>query len=88
MLSLLIAQFHVLTPTQCGPILSHDDLHRGDDLLGHRRGHGGGVQGAVRVVAQIVDQLLKEKFLNNVVTLVIKIQTEAAYYKHQTMNSK
>lgn len=42
----------------------------------------------MRVVAQIVDQLLKEKFLNNVVTLVTKIQTEAAYYKHQTMNSK
>lgn len=63
MLSLLIAQFHVLTPTQCGPILSHDDLHRGDDLLGHRRRHGGGIQGAVRVAAQVVDQLLKREIL-------------------------
>lgn len=44
--------------TQCGPIVSHDDLHRGDYLLGHRRGHGGGVQGTVRVAPQVVNQLL------------------------------
>lgn len=48
-------------PTQCGPVFSHDDLHRGDYLLGHRGGHGGGVQGTVRVAPQVVDQLLTEK---------------------------
>lgn len=45
-------------PTQCGPVLARDDLHRGDDLLDHRGRHGGGVQGAVGVAAQVVDQLL------------------------------
>lgn len=51
--------------TQCRPVLAHDDLHGGDDLLGHRRRHGGGVQGAVRVAAQVVDQLLPEELTQN-----------------------
>lgn len=51
----------ILLPTQCGPVLSHDDLHRSDDLLGHRGRHGGGVQGAVGVATEVVDQLLKDK---------------------------
>lgn len=29
----------VLPPTQCGPVLSHDDLHRSDNLLGYRGRH-------------------------------------------------
>lgn len=47
-----------MPPTQCGAVLAHDDLHGSDDLLGHRGRHGGGVQGAVGVAAQVVDQLL------------------------------
>lgn len=52
---------HCLAPTQRGPVLSHDDGHGGDDLLGHRRRHGGSVQGAVRVAPQEVDQVLNHK---------------------------
>lgn len=52
------------SPTQRGPVLAHDDLHGGDDLLGDRRGHGGGVHGAVGVTPQVVDQLLAEKFVH------------------------
>lgn len=49
------------SPTQCGSIFSHDNPHGGDDLLGHRGGHGGGVEGAVGVPAQVVNQLLMEE---------------------------
>ena len=47
--------------TQCCPIFSHYELHGGDYLLGHGRGHGGSVQGAVRVAPQVVYQLLVER---------------------------
>lgn len=50
----------VLLPTQCGPVLSHDDPHWSDDLLGHRGRHGGGIQGAVGVATEVVDQLLDD----------------------------
>lgn len=50
-----------MSPTECGSIFSHDDLHGGDYLLGNRWGHGGGIEGTVGVPPQVVDQLLAEK---------------------------
>lgn len=48
------------TDTQWRSIFSHNDLHWGDYLLGHRRGHRSGVDCTVRVAPQVVDQLLRE----------------------------
>lgn len=42
-------------------VFSHNALHRSDDLLHHRRRHGGGVHGAVGVAAQVIDELLQHK---------------------------
>lgn len=44
--------------TYCGAVLSHNALHRSDDLLHHRRRHGGGVDSTVGMAAQELDQLL------------------------------
>ncbi len=47
-----------LTLTDRCAILSHNALHRSDDLLHHRRRHGGGVDRAVGMGAQVLDELL------------------------------
>lgn len=39
-------------------VFAHNALHRSEDLLHHRRRHGGGVDGAVGVAEQVLDQLL------------------------------
>ena len=52
--------FIIIVPlTDCCAIFSHNALHRSDDLLHHRRRHGGGIDRTVGMGAQVLDKLLK-----------------------------
>lgn len=48
----------VVKLTDSCAILSHNALHRSDDLLHHRRRHGGGVDRTVGMGAQVLNKLL------------------------------
>lgn len=51
-------RFPAVMLTDSRAVLSHNALHRSDDLLHHRRRHGRGVDDAVRMGAQVLDELL------------------------------
>lgn len=52
--------FIIIAPlTDRCAIFSHNALHRSDDLLHHRRRHGGGIDRTVGMGAQVLDKLLK-----------------------------